>query len=62
MFMVYKKRINEKRAKGDGFSTDDFERAKEIAHRERLSWWGQNGVYQWIKIKDLKTRKYIYEA
>ena len=62
MFMVYTKRKNEKRAKGDGFATDNLERAKEIARRKRASWWGQNEVYDWIKVKDMETRKYIYEA
>lgn len=62
MYMVYKKRRTDKRAKGNGFSTDSLERAKEIANRERSSWWGQHGVYDWIKVRDMKTGKYIYEA
>ena len=62
MYMVYTKRRVDKRAKGNGFATDNLERAKDIAHRERASWWGQNGVYDWIKVRDMKTGKYIYEA
>lgn len=61
-YTVYTKRHNMKRGQGDGFYTDDLERAKKIAHNKRNSWWGQNGVYEWIKVKDTETGKYIYEA
>lgn len=62
MYKVYTKHRTDKRAKSDGFATDNLERAKDIANRERASWWGQNGVYDWIKVKDMETGKYIYEA
>ena len=61
-YTVYEKHHTKKRAQSNGFYTDDLERAKRIAQNERNSWWGQNGVYDWIKIKDTKTGKYIYEA
>ena len=62
MYMVYVRYKGKKRAQENGFSTDNLERAKDIANRERASWWGQNGVFDWIKVKDMKTGKYIYEA
>lgn len=61
-YTVYTKRHNMKRGQGDGFYTDDLERAKRIAHKKRESWWGQNGIYDWIKVKDSQTGKYIYEV
>lgn len=62
VYKVYTKRRRDKRAKPNGFATDSLERAKDVAQRERASWWGQNGVYDWIRIKDTETGKYIYEA
>ena len=62
MYAVYRKYRTEKKAKRDGLLTDDLERAKDIAHREKASWGGQNGVYEWIRVRDLETRKYVYEA
>ena len=62
MYEVYIKRRGQKRGQGNGFQTDNIERAKDIAMRERKSWWGQNGVYDWIKVKDKETGKYVFEA
>ena len=61
-YTVYVRWRNEKRAKGDGFYTDDLNRAKAIADKKRASWWGQNNCYTWIKVKDTYSGKYIYEA
>ena len=62
MYAVYVKWKRDKRAKRNGFLADNIERAKDIANRERNSWWGQNGCYDWIKVKDLETGKYVYMA
>lgn len=61
-YTVYIKHRNYKRAHPNGTHTDDLERAKDIAKREKYSWWGVNGIYEWVKVKDTETGKYIYEA
>lgn len=61
-YMVYVKFRRNKRAQGTGIITDDLERAKMQADREKSSWWGQNGVYDWVKVKNKKTGKYVYIA
>ena len=61
-YTVYVKYRGKQRGQGCGFYTDDLERAKKVAHNERNSWWGQNGVLVWIKVKDIETGKYIYEV
>lgn len=62
MYEVYTKHRSYKRAKACGFRTDDLQRAKEIADRQKNSWWGKNGVYEWVKVRDHGTGKYIYTA
>lgn len=61
-YMVYVKLRRQKRAQRSGCATDDFERAKKQADREKSSWWGQNGVYDWVKVRNIKTGKYVYIA
>lgn len=61
-YTVYIKYRSKKRGQGCGFYTDDLERAKRVAHNNRNSWHGQNGVYDWIKVKDVQIGKYIYEV
>ena len=61
-YTVYTKLKRRKLATPCGILTDELDRAKDIAHRKRASWWGQNGVYEWIKVRDRQTGKYIYEA
>lgn len=61
-YTVYIKYHSKKRGQGCGFYTDDLERAKRVAHNNRNSWHGQNGVYDWIKVKDVQIGKYIYEV
>ncbi|GEM_PF-4595650 len=61
-YTIYYKHRSMKRATNDGFYTDSLERAKEVARREKASWWGQHGVYEWIRVKDVETGKYIWEA
>lgn len=61
-YTVYTKHRSYKRAHGCGTYTDDLEKAKDIAHRMKASWWGINGIYEWVKVKDTQTNKYIYEA
>lgn len=61
-YTVYTKRRGRKRASACGIITDDLDRAKDIARRERASWWGRNGIYEWVKVRDRQTGKYIYEA
>ncbi len=61
-YVVYIKHRNCKRAQPNGIYTDDLDWAKESADRNKMSWWGVNGIYEWVKVKDAKTNKYIYEA
>lgn len=61
-YKVYIRHRSYKRAYPNGFWFDDLETAKNSANREMKSWWGLNGVYLWVKVKDCKTGKYIYTA
>lgn len=61
-YEVYKKHRSSKRGIGCGFLTDDLGRAKQAADNAAKSWWGQNGVYTWIKVKDHTKNKYVYTA
>lgn len=61
-YAVYIKHRNYKRAQADGIYTDDLDWAKDVADSNKMSWWGVNGIYEWVKVKDTKTNKYIYEA
>ena len=60
-YSVYCKHKNYKRGACTGFYTDDFIRALKVVDNMRKSWHGQNGIYNWIKIKDTSVNKYIYE-
>lgn len=62
MYEVYKLQMNYKRAYGCGIHIDDLERAKKMADAAKASWWGQRGIYKWVKVKDHETGKYVYEA
>lgn len=62
MYTVYTKHRSYKRATRDGISTDDLERAKAIADRQAKNWWTEHGVYDWIKVRDDTTKRYIYTA
>ena len=62
MYKVYKKWKRDKRAKSVGFATDSLDRAKEVADRATKSWWGMAGCFDWVKVKDTETGKYIYTA
>lgn len=61
-YTVYTKHRSHKKASGSGHYTDDLEKAKAIADRAKASWWGVNGIYEWVRVKDTETNKYIYEA
>lgn len=61
-YAVYTKHRRDKKASSSGFYTDDLERAKANADRAKASWWGVNGIYEWVKVKDTETNKYVYEA
>lgn len=61
-YAIYTKHRSYKRASSVGFYTDSLERAKGIADRQMLTWWGRNGIYEWVRVKDTETGKYIYEA
>ena len=59
-YTVYTRWKRNKRAKGCGFYTDDFSRAIDIAKREVESRWAP--FYSWVKVKDTRTGKYVYDA
>ena len=61
-YAVYIKHRSYKRAHSNGTYTDDIDRAKDIAIRAKTSWWGVNGVYEWVKVKDTETGKYVWTA
>lgn len=61
-YAVYTKHRRYKRATRGGFYTDDFERAKDTADRAMQSWWGKAGVYEWAKVKDMESGKFVYTA
>ena len=62
MYAVYTKHRSYKRASSVGIHTDDLNKAIDIANRKKNSWWGVNGIYEWVKVKDTNTNKYVYEA
>ena len=62
MYAVYTKHRNFKRAFSGGIYTDDLDRAKSIADREAKSWWAVNGIYDWVKVRDVESKKYVYTA
>lgn len=62
MYSVYTKHKRYKKAFPDGFHTDSLENAKKAADRQAKSWWAENGIYDWIKVRDDVTKKYIYTA
>ena len=59
MYTVYVKHRSYKRAKSIGILTDNYERAVDLAKRQLSSWWGVNGIYEWVKIKNTSTGKYV---
>lgn len=60
-YAIYSKHKNFERAKFVGVSTDDFEEAKNIAEHQRTLQCVKL-CYDWFKVKDTITNKYIYEV
>jgi hypothetical protein len=59
MFEIYVKHRNYKRAYGQGFITDNYNRLINAVEKTMNTWWWKNGIYEWIKIKDKETGKYV---
>lgn len=60
MYRVYVKHRSYKRAQSIGTLFDNLDSAKKSAQIQKRSWWGQNGIYEWVKVKDAETGKYVY--
>ena len=59
MFEIYEKHRSYKRARRTGFVTDDYNRLINAVEKTMTTWWWKNGVYEWIKIKNKETGKYV---
>lgn len=60
-YAIYSKHKSFKRARFVGVSTEDFEEAKNIVEHQRTSQCAKL-CYDWFKVKNIITNKYIYEV
>ena len=59
-YTIYAKHKNYKSGRFVGVSTDDLERAKEIVDCMKKAKYAN--IYDWFRVKDTVTNKYVYEV
>jgi len=60
-YTIYSKHKSFKRARFVGVSTNDFEEAKSMVDHLKEARYASL-IYDWFKVKDTVTNKYVYEG